>query len=381
MESLVTYFASPERASADTLMAERAEIESFGPLIGILEALPDLAAVLNPQRQFLYVNHALLNLLDVKTFEEVLGKRWGEAINCTHAFDLPGGCGTSEYCKCCGMTQAIVESQELRQARTKECRVSASNDGMLKAYDLSVTATPFQHHGADYTILTIKDISDEKRRRALEQIFFHDIINHAQSVAGLLTCAQEVVNPEEIREMLDLAHMASVEMMDGVLSQRDLLAAENGEIRLMKRRLTTRAVVEECASVIRHHFAASDRRLSIDPAVADAFIETDETLLKRILTNMIKNALEATPAGGEVVIGCRAEGASVVFWTKNPGYIPRDVQLQIFQRSYSTKGVNRGLGTYSMKLLGERYLGGKIWFTTEEVSGTTFFFELSACAL
>jgi sensor histidine kinase regulating citrate/malate metabolism len=52
--------------------------------------------------------------------------------------------------------------------------------------------------------------------------------------------------------------------------------------------------------------------------------------------------------------------------------IPRDVQLQLFKRSFSTKGEGRGLGTYSMKLLTERYLNGRVGFRTSESAGTTF---------
>jgi signal transduction histidine kinase len=56
----------------------------------------------------------------------------------------------------------------------------------------------------------------------------------------------------------------------------------------------------------------------------------------------------------------------------NPGFMTRDVQLQVFQRSFSTKGAGRGLGTYSIKLLTERYLKGTVSFTTDPEAGTTF---------
>jgi signal transduction histidine kinase len=50
-----------------------------------------------------------------------------------------------------------------------------------------------------------------------------------------------------------------------------------------------------------------------------------------------------------------------------------EVQLQIFQRSFSTKASSgRGIGTHSMKLLGERYLGGRVEFTSRDGEGTTF---------
>lgn len=56
--------------------------------------------------------------------------------------------------------------------------------------------------------------------------------------------------------------------------------------------------------------------------------------------------------------------------------MPKDVQYQVFQRSFSTKGHNRGLGTYSMKLITEKYLGGKIGFVSNETEGTKFFIKL-----
>jgi signal transduction histidine kinase len=88
---------------------------------------------------------------------------------------------------------------------------------------------------------------------------------------------------------------------------------------------------------------------------------------------MLKNALEATEIGGTVVIRCVRQGEHVVFSVNNPSVMPQEVQLQIFQRSFSTKaGTGRGIGTYSVKLLGEHYLGGKVEFSSEESEGTTF---------
>jgi sensor histidine kinase regulating citrate/malate metabolism len=52
--------------------------------------------------------------------------------------------------------------------------------------------------------------------------------------------------------------------------------------------------------------------------------------------------------------------------------MPLDTQLQIFNRSFSTKGGNRGVGTYSIKLLTERYLHGKVSFISSVETGTIF---------
>ena len=62
----------------------------------------------------------------------------------------------------------------------------------------------------------------------------------------------------------------------------------------------------------------------------------------------------------------------------NNNYIPEDIQMQIFHRSFSTKESGRGLGTYSMRLVGENYLKGKVYFTSDKLKGTTFLIDLPA---
>ena len=85
-----------------------------------------------------------------------------------------------------------------------------------------------------------------------------------------------------------------------------------------------------------------------------------------------QECIEAAAPGETVTLGCRHGTGQVELWVHNPGEIPEAVRLQIFQRSFSTKGAGRGLGTYSIKLLGERYLGGRVGFTTSAAKGTTF---------
>jgi sensor histidine kinase regulating citrate/malate metabolism len=96
-------------------------------------------------------------------------------------------------------------------------------------------------------------------------------------------------------------------------------------------------------------------------------------LLRRVLSNMLKNGLEATAPGQTVTLNCSERGQSVAFTVHNREVMSAHVQLQIFQRSFSTKAqTGRGIGTYSIKLLGEQYLGGKVEFTSREPDGTSF---------
>ena len=101
-------------------------------------------------------------------------------------------------------------------------------------------------------------------------------------------------------------------------------------------------------------------------------IRTDGVLLGRVLGNLVKNAVEASRPGMTVTVSASVTGEGVVFEVHNPSVMPRDTQLQVFQRSFSTKGSGRGLGTYSVRLFTERYLGGSVTFRSTEGEGTTF---------
>ncbi|HEY5974910.1 MAG TPA: ATP-binding protein, partial [Geobacteraceae bacterium] len=72
-----------------------------------------------------------------------------------------------------------------------------------------------------------------------------------------------------------------------------------------------------------------------------------------------------------VNLGCRQMGDRVDFWVHNSTWMPPDVQLQVFQRSFSTKGPGRGIGTYSIRLLSSLLLGA-VEFTSTPENGTTF---------
>jgi signal transduction histidine kinase len=159
--------------------------------------------------------------------------------------------------------------------------------------------------------------------------------------------------------------------------QRALLQAENGTLEVTVAPVAPEAAIAIAARVVSDHPVARGRTLEVAAAASAKPIWTDESLLVRVLVNMMKNALEATAEGGQVRAWSlpTAEGCEFRVW--NATAIPHRISLQIFKRSFTTKqGQGRGLGTFSVKLFGERYLGGSVGFASNESEGTTFFLRL-----
>jgi signal transduction histidine kinase len=125
------------------------------------------------------------------------------------------------------------------------------------------------------------------------------------------------------------------------------------------------------------HESGRDKKIILLGDAYDTDFETDNSLLQRVLINLVKNALEATSENGTVTLGAENLHKMIRFRVKNEGVIPRDVQLQLFQRSFTTRGIGRGLGTYSIKLLTENYLKGHVSFISNEAEGTIFRVDLN----
>ena len=101
-------------------------------------------------------------------------------------------------------------------------------------------------------------------------------------------------------------------------------------------------------------------------------LRSDVVLLRRILGNLIKNALEASREGQTVSIAF-LNNPRPRFSIHNEAVMSDAVRAQVFQRSFTTKdGSGRGLGCYSVKLLTEAYLGGQVRFASTAEAGTTF---------
>ncbi len=341
----------------------------------LMDALPNVVAILNNYRQIVYANQALLDLLGLTQVDSLRGLKPGEALNCSHAECFAQGCGTGDVCRTCGALHSVLEALAGREDE-RPYRINRCLDAHPESLEFMVRATPLTFQGEHFSVFALTDISHEKRRLSLERIFYHDVLNVVGSIKGfadlLRSCPTD--NKEEI---FDLIHRAAEQTIEEIEAQRALTAAEQGELTLSLESLSSRFVLENLAGLYGRHDAARGKSLCLDPSSIDTPFVSDRALLGRILGNMIKNALEASSAGETVTLGCRLpDDGQIEFWVHNPGVMSEQTRLQVFQRSFSTKGLARGLGSYSMKLLSS-YLGGDVRFVSTAGRGTVFSVFLS----
>lgn len=360
------------RALPGQVAREVAQVTGSSVVSALLQAVDATLLVLNAQRQVVAAN------APGRAGEALLGLRPGEALGCANA--QGAGCGTAAACTMCGALGAILCCQGTSRPVDAECLINGVEAG--DARELAVRASPVTVGGATYTVVSLRDVSREKRLERLEQVFVHDLLN---TVTGLRGWAWRLGRPDAdpavaATQIDRLSRRLEREIRD----HRAVILAERGELTPARERVRARALLE---AIDPRHFGLGpedEARLALADGGEGLELDTDPALLTRVIVNMIKNGLEATAQGGLVRLGCEAAPAGdpapgVRFWVHNEGVIPPDVRLRIFQRSFSTKAERgRGLGTYGMKLLGERLLGGRVSFASTPEAGTTFEIRLPA---
>ncbi len=367
-----THYASAERSTTQKILDEYKIAGSQRIFTDIFGALTGIGAVIDKNRQVIYSNDEFLSLLGISSVEFILGKRPGEVLSCPNAFKEGAGCGTSKACAYCGVVNTILESQEAGKKVTNETQLTGKLHGRNMNWDLKVTSTPIIFNGETFYILFLQDIGETKKRIALERIFFHDLLNSIGGLYGLLTVLKEETNPDQTRELINLSEETSRNIIEEILVQRQLRAAENGDLNVNIELANSIELLDSAISKIGFHETGKEKRIVRSQDSANIDFETDKILLQRVLINLIKNALEETEISGTISTGVYQDRDEVTFWVKNQNVMSEAIQLQIFKRSFSTKGEGRGDGTYSIKLLTENYLKGNVSFVSNETLGTVF---------
>lgn len=369
-KKLPTSFLPAEKASAAEVERHHKLMKGMPIVSEALDGMLNFGLILNRQRQAVFVNRALADFLENHGIENPIGERPGNIFGCLHAAETAGGCGTTEACTRCGSAIAVGEALAGKTA-VRECRIMSKKSG--DELDLRVRVQPFKLGGEDFLLMSMMDISADKRREVLERLFFHDILNTAGGVQGLIGLMSEC-EPIEAKTYVPAAAKASDRVVDQILSQRDLAAAERGDLQPRFSEVSALELLNEIASIFRGHDMAKNKSIVVAGDCGALTVNTDRILLSRVLGNLVKNALEAENHGATVTLSCRETAGGVVFTVHNPGQMPDDSRLQVFQRSFSTKGAGRGLGTYSIRLLTEKYLKGRVSFSTGP-GGTEFRLE------
>ena len=185
------------------------------------------------------------------------------------------------------------------------------------------------------------------------------------------------------KEMLAVLSKSADRMLEMINRSLDLCQMEQGTYKLISVPVNMVKLVYQVFNQSCSQAQLKEIKCSLvfngKPASQEDNVEFngEEFMFFSMLSNLVKNAIEASPVNSEVVVSLFDSpypGISI----KNQGAIPAQIRDRIFQR-YATFGKEKGagLGVYSARLMA-RTLGGDLCFKTSEDEGTTFIVTLGS---
>jgi len=164
LTELETHFAPAERLEDDEIYLQTIKILGLRKVLPVLNVLPNMVIIINEQRQVVFANYAFTKMIGKKRFEDGLGQRPGELVNCIHAKDHIYGCGTGENCKNCGAVITVLKSQETGQKQESEAIITVTKNGEQVPLDLHVIVNPLSVEDQVFYIVVFTENTNQKNK-------------------------------------------------------------------------------------------------------------------------------------------------------------------------------------------------------------------------
>ncbi|MCE9573213.1 MAG: HAMP domain-containing histidine kinase, partial [Deltaproteobacteria bacterium] len=155
----------------------------------------------------------------------------------------------------------------------------------------------------------------------------------------------------------------------------DIGCAEDGSLALVREPVDVTGLIDDAVAVCRP--VARHREVNLRADAAPGLVAVlDARLVRRVLGNLLDNAVRYVPAGGGIEVGARRDGDHLVLRVANDGpTIPPDARVSLFDKyaraGASASGSNRGLGLYLCRLVAEAH-GGAIALADRAGGGVAF---------
>jgi heavy metal sensor kinase len=192
--------------------------------------------------------------------------------------------------------------------------------------------------------------------------------------------SQKVRSAEEYRESLDTLHHEAERLTHIVEDLFTLTRADAGQYPIQPREFYLEELLTECVHSARTLALAKKILLNFE-AAAESPIQADESLLRRMILNLLDNAIKYTSEGGRVTVVCSRAGDEYALSITDTGAgIPAEMQPRIFERFFrsdmarsrtATDGGGAGLGLSISRWIAEAH-HGRLELTRSDSTGSTF---------
>src|SRR5271163_1308560 len=222
-----------------------------------------------------------------------------------------------------------------------------------------------------------------ERASATERRFASDAAHELRTPLAVLPTGLEVAlarerTPEQNRAALGAAHREALSLCR-IADELLMLSRLNGETMVDRHKLNLRALLSEIAATVGPLAHARGLKLKVD-APEDVFVNGNEGHLRRLVVNLLDNALKFTPAGGSIDVGLKSDATRAIIRVADTGEGIHPAELpHIFDRFFrgaGSPGEGSGLGLSLCREIAQAH-GGDIAAANLPTGGSAFVVTLA----
>jgi signal transduction histidine kinase len=209
----------------------------------------------------------------------------------------------------------------------------------------------------------------------------HELRTPLGLILGHSTFLREGVVPEH-KSHMDIIIRNTMRLKEIVDNFANIDNFQRGMASIRRRNMSIKRVIEEVADSFYEEAQRKQVSLRVESGPEDLMVEGDAAKIAIALTNLVKNAITFTNAGGHIMIlGEQIPGYAKVSVLDDGIGIPAKDLTRIFERFYQVeshltrKHGGIGLGLSVAKVMVEMH-GGRIWVESVEGKGSNFTFIL-----
>ncbi len=231
-------------------------------------------------------------------------------------------------------------------------------------------------------LVVLRDISEERNlqrtREQLTEMIVHDLRSPLTTILGSVTLLEKSIPDDRSRvisQALAISHRSCEQMLGLVNSLLDIAKLESGEFTLSWSQVSLGALCEQLLNTYVQE--ANEQGILLEHHISPTLpqIDGDEEKLRRVMGNILDNALKFTPPGGRIRMQIQEDTTHVQISVSDSGPgVPDDMKQAIFERFVQGAEGHRhgtGLGLAFSKLAVEAH-GGRIWVEDNEAGGSDF---------
>ena len=354
--------------STDITQTKQEVVDSLALLDNVIAVMPGNVYWMNKQGIYLGCNDNEANAVGLNSRKDIVGKKNTDISGFVipHVIDA-----VNKQVIASGEAITIEEPAVLRDGSdavflSNKVPLKNSRGEIAGIVGISIDIT--DRKKMENELLIAKEKA-EVANKAKEEFLYnmrHDIRTPFSGITGMAQLLQEIeTNPQKLKYIENIA-VSSDQLLDYLNTILEFTQTESGSAPIVSKRIALKDHIQSCIEMFRSSSQQSQIQLCFDydKSLLEEYF-TDDFRIKRILINLIGNAVKFTPEGGEVKVlaslierNSDTHEALVRLIVKDNGIgIPQEKQDIIFEKferlssSYQGKYKGTGLGLYAVKAL------------------------------